>query len=131
MTTPSEWLVLIVEDEVDARDVVAKLLAKSQIATHSVATAEEALELLAEYQYNGVIIDLALPGMDGWDLLKAIRSDEAIAHLPCFAITAYYNSSVRHQAEQLGFDLYFPKPLSHRTFVSDVVAAISSAQQTN
>lgn len=123
----SDWLVLIVEDEPDGLTIVSALLEANNIATHGVRTAEEALSLLSQHHYNGVIIDLALPGMDGWQLLAAIRADERTAHLPCFAITAYHNSTVRRQASESGFMDYFPKPLDDRHFVDELIHAINAA----
>jgi len=117
--------VLIVEDEPDVQEVVAALLAFSQIEVERVGTAEEALHMLAENpNYAGVIIDIALPGMNGIDLLKTIRGNHAWQHLPCIAITAYHTSSVRHEAMSAGFDAYFSKPLDDRTFAQDVAQII-------
>jgi CheY-like chemotaxis protein len=126
VTESSNWLVLVVEDEPDGLHVVTKLLETYNIAAHGVSTAEEALALLQENHYNGAIIDLALPGIDGWGLLERIHSNAQTAALPCVAITAYHSSSVRQQAQQSGFVEYFPKPLNDRTFVAEFVSVIDS-----
>src|SRR5258706_3997357 len=99
--------VLVVEDEPDGQEVIAQLLKHFLMETDQVASAEEALQLLTEHAYSGAVIDLALPGMDGWELLKLIRSTPHTTHLPCVAITAFHTSTVRQQALVSGFNAYF------------------------
>ena len=122
----NEWRILVVEDEIDGQEVVAELLSYSNIQSDAVMTGEEALKLLKSRTYNGVAIDLALPGMDGWEVLQAIRSNPETAGLPCVAMTAFHTSSVRQQALEAGFDGYFPKPLDDSTFVRELSRVISS-----
>lgn len=118
--------ILLVEDEPDGREVVGHLLAFGNIESDMAETAEDALEILAEgSDYDAIVIDLALPGMDGFQLLNTLRQDEKTAHLPCIAITAYHDSGVRHEAMSKGFNAYFPKPLDEMTFAKDVASAIS------
>ena len=61
--------------------------------------------------YDAVIIDLALPGKDGWELLSEIVDNPNTENLPCIAVTAFHNSKLREQALHAGFTAYFPKPL--------------------
>jgi chemosensory pili system protein ChpA (sensor histidine kinase/response regulator) len=112
--------VLVVEDEIDGREVVTELLRHFDIVADPVATAEEAVQQLAEADYRGVIIDLHLPGMDGWQLLEHIRGNPATADLPCIAVTAYHTSAVRHDALAAGFNAYFAKPFDDMGFVREV-----------
>jgi CheY-like chemotaxis protein len=109
--------ILIVEDEPDGRAVVEGMLDYFQMTCFSVADAEDALVALDRNGYNIAVIDLALPGMDGFDLIRAIRSTPHLANLPCMAVTAYHTSSVKHQAFKAGFDSYLPKPLDSARFV--------------
>ena len=66
--------------------------------------------------YHAVIIDLALPGKDGWELLSEIQRDPNTAKLTCIAVTAYHTSKLREQAITHGFHAYFPKPLDATAF---------------
>ena len=114
------WRVLVVEDEPDGREVVSEMLKLFNIAVDAVSSAEDALNYLVTTHYSGVIIDLHLPGMDGWSLLKAIRSAPHTSHLPCIAITAYHNSTVKYEAMIAGFDAFLPKPLDDSVFVREL-----------
>lgn len=116
----AEWTALVVEDEPDGQLVIAGILEIFNVATDSVGTAEEALHALAEHRYRAAIIDLALPGMDGLELVRTIRQNPAIASLPCLAVTAYHTSSVKQQALDSGFDAYFAKPIDDTLFVREL-----------
>src|SRR5579859_1289304 len=113
----SDMRILVVEDEPDGQEVFAEVLTNSNMTADLALTAEEALTYLAQNDYSGVVIDLALPGMDGWGLLKVIRNNPVTAQLPCIAVTAYHTSKVKQQAIQSGFDGYFAKPFNPVDFI--------------
>lgn len=115
------WHLLVVEDDPDGQEVVSRMLKYHRIPISVVGTAEDALETLqAENDITGCIIDLHLPGMDGWSLLKAIKADAATADLPCVAVTAYHSEEVAVHAIEAGFASYFPKPLDATSFVREL-----------
>lgn len=113
--------ILIVEDNVDSSDMIGRILRFHKIEFEVVDSAEEALGRFQEsVQYSGVIIDLALPAMDGWTLLSVIKGNIATQHLPCMAVTAYHSLELIPQAARAGFSAYFPKPLEKVTFADEV-----------
>ena len=81
------WTFLVVEDDPDGREVVGRILRHHNIAHDTAATAEEALALLEHHQYNGAILDLALPGMDGWTVLTELKNDPQLASIPVVMLT--------------------------------------------
>ncbi len=116
----SMWRILVVEDEPDGQEVVMDILDYHAIPSEAVGTAEEALKRLAREQFDGVVIDLALPGMDGFGLVRAIREDGRFDALPCIACTAFHTSMVKKEALDAGFNAYFPKPLDDHAFVREL-----------
>src|SRR5829696_7376256 len=98
MSEISTWQVLIVEDEPDSMDVVQEVLGYYNIATYSAYSAEEALELMKSVNPTLLILDLALPMMDGWGLLSTVRSDPKTAHIPAVAVTALHSANVAQEA---------------------------------
>lgn len=120
--------VLVVEDEPDGQVVLSELLEFSNIHTHTVGTGEAALRQLEANTYQGAVIDLALPGMDGFTLLEYIRShsNPAIASLPCVAVTAYHTSSIKKQALDNGFNGYVPKPIDRRLLLQELMRVIDT-----
>ena len=88
-------------------------------------SAEEALQFLDQRQYHAVIVDLALPGMDGLTLLSTIRSNPATAHLPCVVMTAYHSSLVKKQAIEAGCNGYITKPLQDNALFHELSRVIT------
>lgn len=116
----NNWRILVVEDEFDGQQVVSKILKYMGIQSDIAQSAEAALNLLETQTYDAAIIDLALPGMDGMQLISAIRALEATAALPCVMVTAYHTSQVKHEAIAAGFDAYFPKPVDDTVFIREL-----------
>lgn len=111
---------LVVEDDPDGQEVVGRMLRHQRISFDGTYTAEDALERLASSAYDMVIIDLQLPGMDGWTLLSTIRSHPEFDQMPCVAVTAYHSTDVAVKALDSGFTAYFPKPLDATSFVREL-----------
>ncbi len=109
--------VLVVEDDPDGQEILARMLIRANIAVEVAGTAEDALQLISPGEHLAIVIDLALPGMDGFELLDRIHQDEALAALPCIAITAYHTPSLRQRVMNEGFTAYFPKPLDDVRFL--------------
>lgn len=121
----SGWNILIVEDEEDAHEVLRPVLQHCNASVRSAYTGEEAIELLHNLHPTVAIIDLALPGMDGWELLRNMRTNPELANVPAVAMTAYHSTSVAQEAIAAGFAAYFPKPVNTQTFVEDLVNSVT------
>ncbi|MCB9436736.1 MAG: response regulator [Anaerolineales bacterium] len=122
----SNWNILVIEDDPDGQEVVSRILRHHNLQPSVVGTAEEALVVLQQADYIAAVIDLALPGMDGWHLLHEIRSIPYLQNLPCVAITAYHSAEVAVDAIDAGFDAYFPKPLDPTSFVRELERVINA-----
>lgn len=112
--------VLVVEDDPDGQELISRMLFRVKIPVELTSTAEDALQLLSADEHAIAVIDLALPGMDGFELLKQIRSDEAAQSLHCIAITAFHTPALRQRVIEEGFDSYFAKPIDDRRFLSTI-----------
>lgn len=123
----NDWRILIVEDDLDGQALMATLLGHLNFpvdVANNVAEAEHFL-FQTEGQYQAVIIDLALPDKDGWQLLSGIQANAATAHLPCIAVTAFHNSKLREDAILAGFKAYFPKPIDATSFLRELEAILA------
>lgn len=120
----AQWKILVVEDDPDGQEVVGRMLRHNRIDVDVVSTAEEALHSLADNAYTAAILDLALPGMDGWTLLGRIQKDPSTTTIPCVAITAYHSADLAVKAIKAGFIAYFPKPLD-MSFVRELQKVLS------
>ena len=111
MANASNWRILVVEDEFDSIQMVSKILNHSGAEVHVAHNGYECIQMLETFTPTFIIMDLALPEMDGWETLEKIRENEQTAHIPVAAITAYHSVNVEEDAHDAGFNAYFPKPL--------------------
>ena len=117
--------ILVVEDEYDGQQVVSKILKYMGMEADVYDRAEDALVALSKNTYDAAILDLALPGMDGINLLQEIRSEPAFDAMPCIIMTAFHSSGVKQQALEAGCDAYFPKPIDDTTFRREIERLLS------
>ena len=101
--------VLVVDDETDAREMIAAFL-ESQGATVDVAAgAGEALEIFARNPPSLILADIGMPGEDGYTLIHRIRERDGA--VPVVALTAFARAEDRARALRAGFNLHLPKPV--------------------
>lgn len=126
MTDLSQWTVVLVDDELDSLNLVADVLALQGAEVHQAVSGREGLMLLHTVTPTIIVLDLAMPRPDGWDVLAAIRTTPNLAAVPVVAITAYYSEKVAQEAYRAGFDAFSPKPIKAGDFVrllQDVISA--------
>ncbi len=117
MTDLSQWTVVLVDDEPDSLNLVADVLTLNGAQVHRAVDGRQGLMLLHTVTPTLVVLDLAMPRPDGWDLLAAIRATPDLAGLPVVAITAYHSEKVAHEAYRAGFDAFSPKPIRADEFI--------------
>jgi PAS domain S-box-containing protein len=103
--------VLVVDDDADARLTVTTLLEQFGATATAVASASEAFEALAHDHVDVVLSDLAMPGQDGYEMMRRIRRDRDVAELPAAALTAYADADCRSRALAAGFQEHLAKPV--------------------
>lgn len=114
--------ILVVEDEPDGAEIVRLILAPARLKTIHFGNAEDALDWLSSNPdaVQAVIIDLALPGMDGMELATRLKGDARFASLPLVAVTAFHTPELRAKMLRQGFDAYFAKPLDTSIFLGSL-----------
>lgn len=125
-------LVLVVDDNPVNAKLERVLLEKAGYEVVVAPDASAALATLAERRPVLILMDLQLPGMDGFALTRRLREDPATASLPIVAVTAYAMNGDEARALESGCNGYLTKPINTRTFVGDVTRYIigSGAQAT-
>jgi CheY-like chemotaxis protein len=118
--------IIIVDDDSHNLTIFETVLQHANAETTCCSRAEDALDHLRRTPdaFDIALIDLALPEMDGWGLLEAIRINPKTAELVCFAVTAYDDDAVRREVIQAGFNGYFPKPIHPQTFAAEIEAVL-------
>ena len=113
--------ILLVDDNQANRVLASKLLRARGHEVVEADAGEAAIALARERKPALVLLDLGLPGMDGWEALRRIRADEASRAVPVVAVTAHAMVGDRERALAAGFDGYMSKPIDASTF-GDTVA---------
>src|SRR5258708_29164877 len=112
--------ILYVEDEEDAQEVICGYLEPNGIQCALASTAEAALELCKSEPFDTIVVDLALPGMDGWQLFRQLKNMPQTSHVPVVIVTAHHTTKVAIQAEQWGFANWFKKPVDNDHFLAQI-----------
>ncbi len=115
--------VLIVDDEADARELLAIVLEQSGAQVIVSASATEAFDFLCQSKVDLLVSDIAMPKIDGYQLIRQVREIEAQRgeqHIPAIALTAYARESDRDLALEAGFQVHLAKPFDPDELVSVV-----------
>ena len=117
---------LLIEDNEQNRYLVTFLLTQRG---HEVVPAESGpvgIELAGRIRPDLILLDIQLPGMDGYAVARALKSDAALRAVPIVAVTSYAMLGDREQALAAGCNGYLEKPINPRTFVASVECFLRS-----
>jgi PAS domain S-box-containing protein len=127
---PSEWrldstTVLVVDDQRDARELLAALFERSGAQVIQSESAVEALDILRSTTVQLLVADIAMPEVDGNELMR--RARRADIHIPAIALSAYARPEDRRDAMTAGYNAYCPKPLDAAEFLRTVHNVLTAA----
>jgi CheY-like chemotaxis protein len=122
MTDPAETapLVLVVEDYQDAREMYVEYLRFSGFRVAEARNGLEALETADALLPDIVLMDLALPRMDGWEATRRLKTGERTRHIPVVALTGHALAGHAEGARQAGCDAFVTKPCLPDALVAEI-----------
>jgi two-component system cell cycle response regulator DivK len=118
-------LVLVVEDYQDAREMYAAYLQFSGYRVAEAANGLEALDKTRELMPDIILMDLALPKMDGWEATRRLKADERTKHIPIVALTGHALAGHAEGARQAGCDAFVTKPCLPDALVTEIERMLS------
>jgi DNA-binding response OmpR family regulator len=121
--------VLVVEDDPDIAQLVLHYLGKAGFAAETVSSGREALISIAARPPDLLVLDLMLPHVDGLEICRVARSNDATAAIPIIMLTARAEESDRIVGLELGADDYLAKPFSPNELVARVRALLRRAKR--
>jgi signal transduction histidine kinase/ActR/RegA family two-component response regulator len=123
--------VLVVDDEEDAREAMAVLLGQAGARVISVGGAAEAIDTLDRERPDVLLSDIAMPGEDGYALIRRVRSrsGEAGGRIPAAALTAYATLEDRAKAIRAGYDEHIPKPVDPTRLIGAVALLVDADRE--
>jgi two-component system, cell cycle response regulator DivK len=121
MTPTTEGpLVLVVEDYQDAREMYSAYLQFSGYRVAEATNGLEAIEQTLALMPDIILMDLALPKVDGWEATKRLKSDERTKHIPIVALTGHALEGFAEGAREAGCDAFVTKPCLPDALVAEV-----------
>lgn len=120
--------IFVVEDQPIEHKLVVTVLHAAGHEVERAHTAEEALAAISESRPDVILLDLALPGIDGLALARLLRSDPVTRAIPIVAVTSYSDDFSRAEAMSAGCNAYIQKPLSTRTLPADLAELVARAK---
>lgn len=122
----SEWTVCLVEDEPDNMTLISESLEFFGVKVITARDGVEGLALLETATPTLILMDLSMPHMDGWEMLRRLREHPTQQDIPVIALTAHAMSTDREKVKQAGFDGYMTKPVNIPTLLNDIEEAIAA-----
>lgn len=102
--------VLVIEDSASVRRLIEVCLRVLNVEISSATDGSAGIAAIRERQPDVVVLDIGLPGLDGWEVLTQLRSDPATAHLKVLVLTAHAQPEMADRAAKGGADAFMTKP---------------------
>jgi len=120
----ADLIVLVVDDDGESREVVAAHLESHDATVLTASSAGEALDMLQRQRVDVLVADIAMPGEDGFSLLRKVRAlpSARASMVPAAALTAFAREEDRQEALKAGFQVHLTKPIDATTLLAAVTA---------
>ena len=128
MSEHNQPLILVVDDYQDAREMYAEYLQFSGFRVAEARNGNEAVEQAFALKPDLILMDLSLPGMDGWEATRRLKADERTSHIPIVALTGHALAGASEGAKKAGCDSFVTKPCLPDDLVVEVRRMLGAAR---
>ncbi|GAB4435979.1 MAG: response regulator [Chloroflexi bacterium OHK40] len=112
--------ILVVDDNFDNRMIIAQMLKLSGFGVVLASDGQQAITMSEREGPDLILMDLAMPGVDGWSAAASIRARPELAHVPMIAVTGHVTRDDIERALRAGCDDYLAKPIDYETLLLKV-----------
>ena len=112
--------ILVIEDHEENRRILRDLLTHAHYGMLEALTGEEGVALAETERPDLILMDIQLPGLDGYEATRRIKSNPALSHIPIIAVTSYALSGDDAKARAAGCYAYVTKPFSPRALLAKI-----------
>ena len=130
----TDYLILVVDDSIDNLTMISLALQQSGYRVATATNGAEALQVASLTNPDLIIMDLAMPEVDGLESTRQIRQDANLKDIPVIALTAFSTDGFRRAAHETGFDGYLTKPVDFdrlHDLIGRLIGLAKSAQSTS
>jgi len=124
------FVILVVDDDPNARDVVARLLQREGYKTHTAGSGPECLQVVQTHRVDLVLLDVVMPGMDGFAVCDALHAIEAGKKLPVILLTGQDDVDTRLEGIYHGVSEFLGKPINPRELYARVRSQLHIVELT-
>lgn len=117
-------LVLVVDDNEDNRDIYAASLRHAGYEVEVACDGEEAVEVARRMRPSVVVMDLGMPGMDGWNAIAALRATPETRDVYVIVVSGFADTTSRKRAREAGCDEFLAKPCLPKVLVERITAVM-------
>ena len=129
MTEQNAPLILVVDDYQDAREMYAEYLQFSGFRVAEARNGNEAVDQAFALLPDLILMDLSLPGKDGWEATKELKADTRTRHIPIVALTGHALAGASDGAKKAGCDSFVTKPCLPDDLVVEVRRMLNAVKQ--
>ena len=130
MTDQNPPLILVVDDYQDAREMYAEYLQFSGFRVAEARNGNEAVAQAFSLRPDLILMDLSLPGMDGWEATRLLKADDRTKHIPVVALTGHALAGASEGAKRAGCDSFVTKPCLPDDLVIEVRRMLSAVKKS-
>lgn len=123
--------ILLIEDNEQNRYLTTFLLEGRGHRVTAAVDGASGLALALQQKFDLVLLDIQLPGMDGYAVARMLRADPATRDVPIVAVTSYAMAGDRENVLDAGCNGYLEKPIDPETFVADVMSYLSPSRRAS
>jgi DNA-binding response OmpR family regulator len=124
MSNDTKPVILIVDDDPDLANIMRMMLSHAGFEAHSVLSGQEALDWLETHTPDLILLDLMMPDINGFAILRKVRASENIKNLPVVILTAKADQKTRMESQSAGADAFLTKPINSKTLIDHVRRAL-------
>jgi CheY-like chemotaxis protein len=121
----TDGTVLIVEDDDDSRYVYGIILEDHGFSVTGARSGDEGLRLARETRPGAILMDVSIPGLDGWTVTERLKGDPKTAGIPVIIITAHAFPEDLARAKRVGCDGFLTKPCEPRRVLEEVIRQLA------
>lgn len=120
--------ILVIEDNEQNLYMITFLLEKNGYEVIQAGNGREGIELARRLNPLLILLDIQLPGMDGYEVVRTLRGDPETVHIPVVAITSYAMAGDHEKGLAVGCNGYIEKPIDPETFLAEIAGYLDETQ---
>ena len=129
MSNAERPVILVVDDDVDLSGIIRLILTSAGFDTFVANSGQEALDWLAANRPDLVLLDLMMPDINGFTILRKMRANEPTKQLPIVVLTAKADQETRDETRSMGADEFLTKPINANSMIDHVKRALAGRRR--